>query len=270
MPGITYPAATLRPFTMSHIKKSIKSFFFSQSFAPGFAGVFINPFYFIRSDLQKNIKQFAPELKGRLLDFGCGRKPYENLFSVDEYIGIDLKTTGHEHKNSKVDVYYDGKSIPFDDNNFDSVFCSEVLEHVFNLDEVLPEIRRVMKPNGKILVTVPFCWNEHEVPFDFGRYSSFGIAHLFEKYGFKVTALKKSGTFARVIMQLYALYWYSVINTRSTIVNYLLRMFFIAPVNVIGSILLPLFPKNDSMYFNNIVIAQKVGADKETTGDRKR
>jgi len=247
----------LDQITMS-IKQSVKSFFQKQSFAPGFAGIFINPFYFIRSDLHKNIKKFAPELKGKLLDFGCGRKPYENLFSVDEYIGMDMESTGHEHKNSRIDVYYDGKSIPFPDNSFESVFCSEVFEHVFNLDEVLPEIRRVMKPDGKILVTVPFCWNEHEVPYDFARYSSFGITHLFERYGFKVLALKKSGNFARVNMQLNALYWYSVIDTKSKALSYLLRMFFITPINILGSILLPLLPSNDSMYFNNIVLAQKI------------
>jgi SAM-dependent methyltransferase len=263
MSDISIPNTTMRPNTLSHIKQSVKSFFQNQSFAPGFAGVFINPFYFIRADLQRNIKRYAPELKGRLLDFGCGRKPSEKLFSVDEYIGIDTMTTGHEHKNSKIDVFYDGKNIPFEDNSFDSIFCSEVLEHVFNLDEVMPEIRRVMKPDGKILVTVPFCWNEHEVPFDFGRYSSFGIIHLFEKYGFKVTTLKKSGTFARVNMQLFALYWYSVINTKNVMINYLLRMFLIAPINLIGSILLPLLPKNDSMYFNNIVVAQKLSPAKD-------
>ncbi|HTE29359.1 MAG TPA: class I SAM-dependent methyltransferase [Chryseolinea sp.] len=235
----------------------MNKFFFRQSFHPGLPGLFLNPFYFIRKQLYDNIRNEAPSLSGRLLDFGCGSKPYEDLFKVDEYIGIDMENTGHGHANSKIDVFYDGKTIPFPDNSFDCVFCSEVFEHIFNLEEVLVEIRRVMKPGAQILITVPFCWNEHEVPYDFGRYTSFGIKHLMEKQGFRVIRQNKSGNFARVNFQLLALYFYSLVNTKNKIVDYLLRMALIAPVNIIGSILLVIMPKNDSMYFNNIVLAKK-------------
>ncbi len=229
-----------------------------QSFQPGIAGLFINPFYFLRRQLAIHVKDLAPFLKGKLMDFGCGRKPYENFFKVDEYIGIDMENTGHEHTNSKIDVFYDGKTIPFPDNSFDSVFCSEVFEHVFNLDEVIEEIRRVMRPGAQILITVPFCWNEHEVPYDFGRYTSFGIRHLMEKHGFRVIRQNKSGNFARVNFQLLALYFYSLVQTKNRIFDYLLRMALIAPINIIGSILLFIMPKNDSMYFNNVVLAEKL------------
>lgn len=239
------------------MKSSLTNFIRKQSFQPGFPAIFLNPFYFIRRPLFLNIKKLAPRLSGRLLDFGCGRKPYEDLFHVQEYIGIDMEDTGHEHRNSKIDVYYDGKNIPFPDNSFDAVFCSEVFEHVFNLDEIIVEIKRVMKQNGQILITVPFSWNEHEVPYDFARYSSFGITHLLEKNGFEIKELRKSGNFIRVNFQLWALYFYSVINTKNALLDFVLRMIFIIPINVIGSILAPLFPINKSMYFNNVVLAMK-------------
>jgi SAM-dependent methyltransferase len=239
------------------MKKGIIRYLRKQSFQPGFPGIFINPFYFIRRGLFIHIKKLAPQLSGSLLDFGCGRKPYEDLFHVKEYIGIDMEQTGHEHTLSKVDVYYDGKNIPFPDNSFDSVFCSEVFEHVFNLEEVLVEIKRVLKPGGKILITVPFSWNEHEIPFDFARYSSFGIRHILEKNGFDVVQLEKSGNFVRVIFQLWALYFYSIINTKNAAVNFLLRMLFIIPINILGGILAPLFPVNKSLYFNNVVLATR-------------
>src|SRR5687768_12801984 len=129
------------------IKNRLDQYIRKQSFEPGIAGIFLNPFYFIRRALFSHIKAMAPSLSGRLLDFGCGRKPYEHLFSVKEYIGIDMEQTGHEHTHSKVDVYYDGKHIPFADESFDSVFCSEVFEHIFNLDEVIEEIGRILKKN---------------------------------------------------------------------------------------------------------------------------
>ena len=95
-----------------------------QSFQPGFLSLFINPLYLIRKPLYKHIRTLAPTLKGKLLDFGCGRKPYEDLFTVNEYIGVDMESTGHDHTNSKVDVFYDGKHLPFDDNTFDSLFAA--------------------------------------------------------------------------------------------------------------------------------------------------
>lgn len=240
------------------LKSNLTSFIRKESFQPSFTAVFFNPFFFIRRGLFLNIKELAPSLKGKLLDFGCGRKPYENLFLVDEYIGMDMEATGHEHKHSKIDVYYNGQDIPFEQETFDSVFCSEVFEHVFNLDEILKEINRVMKTGGQLLITVPFCWNEHEIPYDFARYSSFGIKYILENSGFEVIKTKKSGNFARVNWQLWAVYFYSLFNTKSKILNYFLRMLFIIPVNVSGLILLNLFPKNKSMYFNNIVLAKKV------------
>ncbi|MBL7699255.1 MAG: class I SAM-dependent methyltransferase [Chitinophagaceae bacterium] len=239
------------------IKSGLINFLQKQSFQPNLFGLFLNPFYFIRRGLFLNIKKMAPRLSGRLLDFGCGRKPYENLFSVDEYIGIDMENTGHEHKNSKIDVFYDGKNIPFPDNSFDSVFCSEVFEHIFNLDEIIVEIKRVMKTGGKMLITVPFAWHEHETPYDFGRYTSFGIKHLLDKHGFEVVEFQKSGNFARVHCQLTALYFYSIINTKNKVLDFILRMLFIIPINVIGSILLILFPVNKTWYFNNVVLAVK-------------
>src|SRR5688572_4155405 len=99
------------------IKNSILYSLRKQSFAPGIAGIILNPFYFIRRALYLNIRKTAPTLSGRLLDFGCGRKPYENLFNVSQYIGIDMEQTGHEHTLSKIDVFYDGKNIPFENES---------------------------------------------------------------------------------------------------------------------------------------------------------
>jgi SAM-dependent methyltransferase len=234
----------------------IPTFLKRQSFQPGLAGIFLNPFYFIRRDLFVQIRRAAPSLRGKLLDFGCGRKPYENLFTVSEYIGLDMEQTGHDHRNSKVDVYYDGKHIPFPDESFDALFCSEVLEHVFDPELVLPEIRRVLKRDATALLTVPFCWNEHEVPFDYARYSTFGIKHLLEKNGFEVLEVKRSGNFVQVNFQLWALYFYELFRGWGK-AGKLLSMVFIIPINVAGSLIRLLLPKNDSLYFNSIITAKR-------------
>ena len=82
-------------------------------------GMFINPFYISRSKIYKGIRSMAARISGgNLLDVGCGMKPYESLFDVNTYIGIDILTSGHDHLTSKVDVFFDGKNIPFDSGYF--------------------------------------------------------------------------------------------------------------------------------------------------------
>jgi len=234
------------------------SYLRQQSFRPNVLSIFINPFYFIRLALYKGIKELAPQLSGKLMDFGCGRKPYRSLFTVSQYIGVDLEKTGHDHSLSEVDVYYDGKTLPFPDKHFDAIFCSEVVEHVFDPELILPELRRTLKPGGRLLLTVPFSWNEHEIPYDYARYTSFGIAHLLNKHGFKVLENKKTGNFARVNFQLWALYFFELFKGLGK-AGHLISLVFIIPINIVGTILLPLFPKNQSLYFNNIMLAENPG-----------
>lgn len=236
--------------------KRIIAFLRHQSFQPGLFAVVFNPFYFIRRSLYLEIKKLAPNLTGKLIDLGCGRKPYESLFSVREYIGVDIAQSGHDHRLSKIDVFYDGRKLPFPDETFDSLFCSEVLEHVFQPAETLDEIARVLKSGGKALITIPFSWNEHEVPYDYARYTSFGIKHLLETHGFRVTEMKKTGSFAQVVLQLSALYIYEVLK-RFNKVGYVLSLFLIVPLNVIGLFILPIMPTNKTLFFNSVVLAEK-------------
>lgn len=237
---------------ITHLIKLYKK----ESFQPGVLASFINPFFFIRRSLYLAIKGSAPHLSGKLMDFGCGRKPYQRLFTVEQYIGVDIEVSGHNHNNSLVDIYYDGETIPVETEYFDSVFCSEVLEHLFEPDKILSEINRTMKPGGNILLTAPFCWNEHEIPYDYARYSSFGIRHLLEKHGFTIIKEQKTGSFLPVIVQMVNLYIYEGLK-KWKIPGYLLSMVFVAPINIIGSLLLPLLPANKSLYFNNVILATK-------------
>ncbi len=116
-----------------------------------------------------------------------------------------------------------------------------------------------MKKDAQILITVPFCWNEHEVPYDFGRYTSFGIKHLLEKHGFTVIENRKSGRFSQVISQLSLLYIYEVLKKAISHkgLHYLLSLLFIVPINITGSIVCFILPRNRSLYFNNVVLAKK-------------
>jgi len=235
----------------------LRRIYTKEMFIPSLLGIFINPFYFIRRGLYKGIISNKKYLKGRLLDFGCGSKPYKNLLDVKEYIGLDIEESGHSHKNEQVDVYYDGKTIPFDDNNFDSVFSSEVLEHIFNLEQILNELHRVIKPGGYMLITLPFIWEEHEIPYDFARYTSFGITHLLKNSGFEIITIEKTTNYVETIFQTWNAYVRRFVFPSNRLLKVCMTPIFIAPITILGILFSKILPDNKDFYLSNIIIARK-------------
>lgn len=235
------------------------SYIKSQNFYPGFLGLFINPFFFARSALVRHIKSCSPELGGRLLDVGCGKKPYKKLFvNVTEYIGMDIDNPGHDHSNEDIDIFYDGKRFPFADSSFDSVLTNQVFEHVFNPVEFMSEVNRVLKPGGHLLLTVPFMWDEHEQPFDFGRYSSFGIKHILVNNGMEILKQYKSCAGVTAVIQLFILSLYKGFYSKNRSVNLILTVILISPFAVFGKILSVLSNKESDMFLDNVVLARKL------------
>lgn len=222
--------------------------------------VFLNPFYFIRKNLYYNISELATNLSGKVLDFGCGSKPYRSCFiNCQEYVGCDIEVSGHSHRNESIDVFYDGKTLPFTDNSFDGIFSSEVFEHIFNLEEILQELNRVLKPDGLMLVTLPFLWNEHEQPYDFARYTSFGIIDLLKRNGFEIVELRKSTLYFEAIWQMGLEFLRSSFNrvVSNGYINLLFQLLVIAPVTILGIILSKVLPSNDTLYNNVVLLCRK-------------
>ncbi len=232
-----------------------------EAFMPKWHSVFYNPFYIIRTRLSSAIKRNAHYIKGTTLDFGCGSKPYVNLFKSDKYIGLDYETeVSKKNDQLSADVFYDGKHIPFDDNYFDSVFSSEVIEHVFNPDEIFAEINRVLKPGGYFMFTCPFFWPEHEQPYDYVRYTSFALRHLMEKHGMEIVKYEKTGSYFESILQGIILYAYYFIPHKPKILEVLFFSIFITPFLLIGLALARVLPKKikrSDYYLNNVMIARK-------------
>jgi SAM-dependent methyltransferase len=218
-----------------------------------------HPYYFIRRGILLKVREHSKEITGRTLDFGCGSKPYRSLFSSSEYIGIDFENPGHPHDKEQVDVFYDGRSIPFPDAHFDSAFSTEVFEHLFNIEEILDELNRVLKPGGKMLITCPFVWPEHEKPHDFARYTQFALKALLEKKGFTVNKIEKTGDFLTAVFQLRIMYVHDVFLPKLTVPLFIkwARMIVIPVMTLVCRALRKIFPSNKDLYLSNIVIAQK-------------
>jgi SAM-dependent methyltransferase len=223
-------------------------------------GLCYNPFYFVRKELYEGIAKHAPHLKGKLIDLGCGTKPYQHLFTqVESYTGLDIAVSGNSDGKSAIDLYYDGVTFPLENNSIDVLFSSETFEHIFNLPVIVAEIQRVVKPGGHILITCPFFWPEHEVPYDYARYSSFAITHMLNEHGFDIVEHTKTGHYLQTVWQAKALYRYFIIN-RIPWLKPVLFLLFITPLFLWGSLLNKIMPqsmKRKDLYLNHIILAKK-------------
>jgi SAM-dependent methyltransferase len=238
---------------LTHLKKIIKK----EQFQPGFFALFTNPFFFARRGLYLGILEYGGYITGKTLDVGCGQRPYEHLVASTQYIGLEIDTPIAREIN-RADVYYNGERFPFEDASFDSALINQVFEHVFNPEEFLQEVHRILKPGGKLLLTVPFVWDEHEQPRDYARYSSFGLSWILTRNGFQIIKQRKSVNDIGLLFQLINGFIYKKIITQNLMLNQMLFLFLLAPINILGALLTKITPKSNDLYLDNIILAEKV------------
>ena len=191
------------------------------------------------------------------LDIGCGARPHESLFPQGTYLGVDVIKSGREMSLKSPDVFYDGRSLPFGEMTFDGVLCSQVIEHVPNPEYFLKECCRVLKADGKIVVTAPFVWQEHEEPFDFFRFSSFGIRHVLDSCGFDVISLQKTSGAIETTAQLLSTYFYTNFSRGIPYLTRLISLLFCCPVQLSGVIFQRLLPDRGALFLDSVVIGCK-------------
>jgi SAM-dependent methyltransferase len=120
-----------------------------------------------------------------VLDAGSGRAPYRDLFAHARYETADFVAVKGK-KYVEQDYVCDLAAIPVEDARFDHVLLTQVLEHIPEPATVLGELHRVLKPGGTLWLTAPLFYAEHEKPYDYFRYTQFGLRHLLEGVGFAV------------------------------------------------------------------------------------
>jgi SAM-dependent methyltransferase len=154
--------------------------------------------------VQKNLAKVGQVyFKGRLIDIGCGTKPYQSLFSpyLTDHVGVDHEQTFHDKSN--IDLFGTAYQIPAPDSSFDCALCTAVLEHLEEPELALRECFRVLKVDGIAVYAVPFIWHLHEEPRDFYRFSKYGLKYLFEKVGFEIIELNALSGFWVTFGQLF-------------------------------------------------------------------
>ncbi len=133
--------------------------------------------------------------EGRVLDVGCGMQPYRAMLGpgVTEYVGLD-----REGALTKPTLVGCAEELPVPDASFDVVLATMMLEHVVDPRRVLAEARRVQRPGGRRVLTVPAVWPAHEVPHDYWRFTRFGLEQLLSELGFAGPVVRLGGLWAVV------------------------------------------------------------------------
>ena len=162
-----------------------------------------------RERLYLENKAFAKAVpEGSLvLDAGAGNQPYKFLFEHAKYESADFEQVDKSYAKSTYVCNLD--DIPVEDNRYDFILFNQVMEHLPDPSTVLKELFRILKPSGKILYTGPLFYEEHEQPFDFYRYTQFGLRKLFTDAHLNIERLDwLEGYFGTIAYQFRSIYKY--------------------------------------------------------------
>jgi SAM-dependent methyltransferase len=140
-----------------------------------------SPTWVVRHALAEWLRAQATELESRgqvrVLDVGCGPKPYYPFFAhvSSEYIGVDVV------ENPAAELRGPVEALPVEDASFDVVLCTQVLEHCDDPAQAVRELRRVTAPGGRVLASTHGVQVYHPSPVDYWRWTHEGLRRVFEQ-----------------------------------------------------------------------------------------
>ncbi|WP_395684301.1 class I SAM-dependent methyltransferase [Dokdonella sp.] len=124
---------------------------------------------------------------GRVLDVGCASRWIERWLEPGcSYVGLDYPATGRDLYRARPDLFADASELPLQDATFDTVVLLEVLEHLRRPCEALREAARVVRPQGTVLLSLPFLYPVHDAPHDYQRLTIHGLIRDVEAAGLRV------------------------------------------------------------------------------------
>ena len=150
-----------------------------------------DPYFLHYRSLFSDLEKASLHARGRLLDVGCGNKPFAAMFRnrVGEHIGCDVV----QSSDSRADVMCLATDLPFKDGSYDTVLLTQVIEHVADHRSMLHEAFRVLKSGGIMILSGPMYWPLHEEPYDFFRFTEHGLRFLLQTSGFAEVEIINNG-----------------------------------------------------------------------------
>ncbi len=151
--------------------------------------------------LERAISTMTRGLSGDVVvDLGCGEQPYRwMLGGFRRYVGFD--SPSRPDSAAHADVFGDATALPFRDATADAVLCTEVMEHVAKPATMIAEIVRILRPGGTLVLSVPFTWHLHDEPYDYWRFTEFGLRRVLESGGLRVEDLRSTNGMMGALLQ---------------------------------------------------------------------
>ena len=179
--------------------------------------------------------------RGVVYDLGCGERPYEADISrvATQYVGVDWSNTIH---TLRADIIADlNERLPIADSVADTVVSFQVLEHLSEPQTMLDEAHRILRRGGRIVLTVPFQWWVHEAPYDYFRFTSFGLLHMLSKAGFADIIVEPTSGFWT--MWILKLNYQTVRLVRGPMPMRVLARAILVPMWFLGQVMAPLLDR---------------------------
>ncbi len=158
--------------------------------------------YYVDEFYIRNISCFSEG--SSILDMGGKKLNKRGLFNIDEY-KLTVKYANIDNK-TEPDFLCDITNIPVEDNSFDGIILSEVLEHVPEPKKVINEAYRILKPGGKAFICTPFIFHVHADPYDFARFTAYYFERVLREAGFNNIRIEKQGIFFSVLANMFKLW----------------------------------------------------------------
>jgi SAM-dependent methyltransferase len=160
------------------------------------------PYRYVSRELENVVARYAlPVLAvgSRVLDYGCAARPYRALLGPSlDYVGADL--AGNELADV---VLNDDGTVPLPDADFDLILSTQVLEHVADPPLYLSECRRLLKPDGSLVLTTHGLMYYHPDPVDYWRWTCAGLTRDLEAVGLRVVEMRGIMGLASAAVQLF-------------------------------------------------------------------
>ncbi|MEE9409092.1 MAG: class I SAM-dependent methyltransferase [Polaribacter sp.] len=190
------------------IKKIIKKFFFKQRKASTKVGTLNEK---TRVDWIESTLKKIPE-NSRILDAGAGEQQFKQFCKHLKYVSQDFAAYNPSKLKSglqvdkwdygELDIISDIANIPQEDSSFDAIMCTEVFEHIINPREALKEFKRLLKKNGYLIITAPFCSLTHFAPYHYYTgFSKYFYELELEKNDFTIIDVKANGNYFEYLAQ---------------------------------------------------------------------
>lgn len=142
------------------------------------------------------------EAHGIMLDYGCGGQPYKDTFmpKLLRYIGADVAAAEGVH----LDIEFEpGQALPLETASIDTLLSTQTLEHLDDVEFYLSECARLVRPGGVLILTAPMQWRHHEVPYDYWRFTKYGLISLLRSHDFAIKSILPCGGVYALIGQIF-------------------------------------------------------------------